>query len=113
MNFWVTGLIVIVGALIAEVVWNVLGRNKFTSMTVSFTILVNSLLFAVVIPLLFLYEQSTEAMSAYAELYQGVYELIKGPMLYAGIGATVVCCIVGMLIGKKLMKKHFEKAGII
>ncbi len=113
MNFWITGAIIIAGALIAEILWNVMGRKKFTSMTVAFTVLVTSLLLGMAIPLIFLYEQSMSALSAYAELYQAVYELIKGPLLFVAFAATVVCSIAGMFIGKKLMKKHFEKAGIL
>ena len=31
----------------------------------------------------------------------------------AMIIGTIVCAIIGGLIGKKLMKKHFEKAGVV
>ncbi|MCL6319277.1 hypothetical protein EXT67_23785, partial [Pectobacterium atrosepticum] len=31
----------------------------------------------------------------------------------AMIAGTVVCAIIGGMIGKKLLKKHFEKAGIV
>ncbi len=31
----------------------------------------------------------------------------------AMIIGTLVCAIIGGLIGKKLMKKHFEKAGVV
>ena len=31
----------------------------------------------------------------------------------AMIAGTVVCAMIGGMIGKKLLKKHFEKAGIV
>ena len=34
-------------------------------------------------------------------------------VLLAMIAATVVCALIGIIIGRKLFKKHFEKAGML
>ena len=33
--------------------------------------------------------------------------------MHTSAGVAIVCAIIGGLIGKKLMKKHFEKAGVV
>lgn len=37
----------------------------------------------------------------------------KGWVIPAMIAGTLLCAVIGGLIGKKLLKKHFEKAGIV
>ena len=38
--------------------------------------------------------------------------LPNSDMIFHGSTVTLICGIIGGLLGKKLMKKHFEKAGI-
>ena len=42
--------------------------------------------------------------AAYSDIWWAIPVMIIG---------TIVCAIIGGLIGKKLMKKHFEKAGVV
>lgn len=81
LNFWVTGLCIIIGSLIAEIVWNKMGRKRFVSMTVVFTIYIVSLYVAVAFPLLFLTEMSFSALAQYEELDIGSLLLPKWEIL--------------------------------
>ena len=49
----------------------------------------------------------------YADLYSTVFDMLIGPMFFVGLAATVVGCVVGAFLGKLLLKKHFQKAGIV
>lgn len=48
-----------------------------------------------------------------ADLYSTVFDMLIGPMFFVGLAATVVGCVVGAFLGKLLLKKHFQKAGIV
>ena len=37
MSFWLTGLVIALGALVGEVIWNVADRKRFATMAASFT----------------------------------------------------------------------------
>ena len=53
------------------------------------------------------------SVSSYAELYSTVFDMIVGPFFFVGLAATIIGCIIGAFLGKALLKKHFQKAGII
>ena len=113
MNFWVISLVIALGGLVAEVVWRKLDRKKFTTMMLCFTIQIVAWYLAQALPLMVLKDMYLSAIPAYAELYAGVYDLLVGPMFFVGLLATVAGCVAGAFIGKFLLKKHFQKAGIV
>ena len=113
MNFWAIALVLAIGAVVSELVWRKLDRHKFSTMLICFTIQIVFWYLAQALPLIFLKDMYLAAVPAYAELYSSVYELYVGPMFFVGFLATVVGCIAGGFIGKLLLKKHFEKAGIV
>lgn len=59
------------------------------------------------------YIASLQAKGKDAAYIDGVFSHINSTTLIVCIAATLVCAIVGGLFGQKMMKKHFEKAGII
>jgi len=113
MNFWAIALVLAIGAVVSELVWRKLDRHKFSTMLICFTIQIVFWYLAQALPLIFLKDMYLAAVPAYAELYSSVYELYVGPMFFVGFLATVIGCIAGGFIGKLLLKKHFEKAGIV
>lgn len=113
MNFWGISLVIALGGVVAELVWRKLDRHKFSTMLICFTIQIVAWYLAQALPLMVLKDLYLAAIPAYAELYSGVYELLVGPMFFVGLAATVVGCIAGGFIGKLLLKKHFQKAGIV
>ena len=69
------------------------------------------------IPMVAMPAQFAEFMSGRGDssAFSGILESLAGawwviPVMIAG---TMACAVVGGFIGKKLMKKHFEKAGIV
>ena len=105
MSFW--------GVAIAELLWDKLDRRKFSTMLLCFTVQVIFLYLGMTLPLIFMKDMYLAAVSAYADLYSTVFDMLIGPMFFVGLAATVVGCIVGAFLGKLLLKKHFEKAGIV
>ena len=113
MNFWVISLVIALGGIVAEIVWRKLDRRKFSTMLICFTIQIVAWYLAQAVPLILLKDMYLAAIPAYAELYFGVYKLLVGPMFFVGLAATVAVCIAGGFIGRFLLKKHFQKAGIV
>ncbi len=113
MNFWAMSVIIAIGGIVAEIVWRKLDRRKFSTMLICFTIQIVFWYLAMTLPLIFLKDLYLAAVPAYAELYSAVAKLVVGPMFFVGLAATIVGCIIGAYLGKLLLKKHFQKAGIV
>lgn len=113
MSFWGVAIVIAIGAVIAELLWDKLNRRKFSTMLLCFTVQVIFLYLGMTLPLIFMKDMYLAAVSAYADLYSTVFDMLIGPMFFVGLAATVVGCIVGSFLGKLLLKKHFEKAGIV
>lgn len=113
MSFWGVAIVIAIGTVIAELLWDKLDRRKFSTMLLCFTVQVIFLYLGMTLPLIFMKDMYLAAVSAYADLYSTVFDMLIGPMFFVGLAATVVGCIVGAFLGKLLLKKHFEKAGIV
>ena len=113
MSFWGVAIVIAIGAVIAELLWDKLDRRKFSTMLLCFTVQVIFLYLGMTLPLIFMKDMYLAAVSAYADLYSTVFDMLIGPMFFVGLAATVVGCIVGAFLGKLLLKKHFDKAGIV
>ena len=113
MSFWGVAIVIAIGAVIAELLWDKLDRRKFSTMLLCFTVQVIFLYLGMTLPLIFMKDMYLAAVSAYADLYSTVFDMLIGPMFFVGLAATVVGCIVGAFLGKLLLKKHFAKAGIV
>ena len=113
LSFWGVAIVIAIGAVIAELLWDKLNRRKFSTMLLCFTVQVIFLYLGMTLPLIFMKDMYLAAVSAYADLYSTVFDMLIGPMFFVGLAATVVGCIVGAFLGKLLLKKHFEKAGIV
>lgn len=113
MSFWGVAIVIAIGAVIAELLWDKLDRRKFSTMLLCFTVQVIFLYLGMTLPLIFMKDMYLAAVSAYADLYSTVFDMLIGPMFFVGLAATVVGCIVGAFLGKLLLKKRFEKAGIV
>ena len=113
-NFWGIALVIAICAVISEIIWRKLDRKKFTTMMICFIILVLSFFLGLSVPLMIFKDMYLSSIPEYAaELYGQVYELCVSPMYFAGIGATIAGAVAGSFIGKLILRKHFQKAGII
>ncbi|MDR1206344.1 MAG: MptD family putative ECF transporter S component [Peptococcaceae bacterium] len=67
-------------------------------------------------PMLFFedaFRQSRLDMGMSEGIIQQILDVIHGPMIIAAFAGALVCSVIGAFIGKALLKKHFEKAGIL
>ena len=47
-----------------------------------------------------------------ADLVNEIIEFMTVPVVIISLVLSVFCCLLGALLGKKMLKKHFERAGI-
>ena len=116
MNFWGTGLFIMLGAVIAEVIWNILNKKKFITIAICHVIVVAVMYLGMTLPLMILSSTFLNYIPEYSRaLFEEVYNLLntKTYFFYIGLTAAVVGASLGALLGKILLKKHFVKAGII
>ncbi len=113
VNFWGVSIFIVLGAILSELIWRKRSRRQFSTMLLCFTVQITFWYLGMTIPLIFLKDLYLAALPGYETLYSGVFDLVVGPMFFAGLFATVAGCIAGALLGKFLLKKHFHKAGIV
>ena len=113
MSFWGVAVVIAIGAIVSEILWRKMNRRKFSTMLICFTVQVVFLYLGMTLPLIFMKDMYLASVSSYAELYSTVFDMIVGPFFFVGLAATIIRCIIGAFLGKALLKKHFQKAGII
>jgi energy-coupling factor transport system substrate-specific component len=113
MSFWFPSILVFTGAILAEIIWQKSDRKKFIVMMTCFTIQITFWYLATPLMLLFLKEQFFAAMPMVADHYAQVYNYVLTPLFPLSLLATIGGCIAGAFLGKAVLKKHFEKAGIV
>ena len=47
-----------------------------------------------------------------AEFYGSVFDIVAGPLFFVCLGVTALGGVLGSLLGRAVLKKHFERAGI-
>ncbi len=104
--------------LIAEVVFNIIGREKFISKILGYSIFMTGLALGQYIPFLYLKEEyidlytskgETGTVSILIKLSNAMNFRLVILLCLLTIAASVLSCF----WGKKMLKKHFEKAGIV
>lgn len=85
MSFWGVAIVIAIGAVIAELLWDKLDRRKFSTMLLCFTVQVIFLYLGMTLPLTFMKDMYLAAVSAYADLYSTVFNMLIGPMFFCGI----------------------------
>ena len=113
MNAWMSGLVTAIGAVIVEIVWEKLDRKKLSTITICYMIQILFLHIGAIVPLVLFKDLYLESIPAYAELYSAVYEAATSYLFFVALLTTIIASIVGAMIGKMILRKHFEKAGIV
>ena len=112
---WVIVVTTLVAGVVAEVVRKILGYDSFKGIALSGGVAAVGLIGSPLPMWLFQesYSQSIIDMGMSPE-YVANFQTMISPMSMAGmIVFALIGGIIGTLIGKKLLKKHFEKAGIV
>ena len=116
MNFWGTGVLIIIAALIIEIIWRKLDKKKFSTIAICHVLVVVSMYLGMMLPIVTLGKKFLSGIPEYSlELFTDVINLVETQsyMFFVGLLAAVVGASLGALLGKVLLKKHFVKAGIV
>jgi energy-coupling factor transport system substrate-specific component len=115
-HFWPCIIFGVVFGLSADFLCSRGAYKKFGWNTAGYAAMMLGLALDGYSPMLFFedaFRQSRLDMGMSGEMIQKILDVIHGPLLIAAFAGTMVCSIIGALIGKALLKKHFEKAGIL
>ena len=118
--FWIMGrlpldvITMLFCGLIGELLYGALGRKSFRGMAMAHAVYTCGLTLVAFISVVLLKDAFAEAFAMYGESYiSKIIELVT-PLSLAGLCLlSAFCGIIGAYIGKILLKKHFEKAGVL
>lgn len=100
--------------LIGELLYGALGRKSFRGMAAAHAVYTCGLTLVAFISVVFLKDAFAEAFAMYGESYISKLIALVTPLSLAGLCLfSVICGVIGAFIGKLLLKKHFEKAGVL
>lgn len=106
-------IIILIGGIIAEIIWRKMDRKSIKTMGIVFTIQIIFWQIGATIPIFFMLDTLKKKAGDYADLFDSVAEVTSLGLELVAILATIFGCFVGVIIGEKVLKKHFDKAGII
>ncbi|MCG8578753.1 MAG: MptD family putative ECF transporter S component [Bacteroidales bacterium] len=111
-----TPLFGVVGGLLADVIAGTGKYKKFSKNAIAFVVCITLQWLGFMQPILFTTDQYIQSVleSGMSETYiMPLVDFIQGPGFIAGLIATIIMGFVGAYVGKNVLKKHFEKAGVI
>lgn len=111
-NLWITALLIILGAIISEIIWQK-GKRNFKTMTLCFSVQIISWYLGMFLPIVMISNIESMIGENYVTFILKIKEVVVGPMFFIGLGSVIIGTISGAFIGKVLLKKHFEKAGLV
>lgn len=113
MNFWLVPAVLLIVVIINELIWRASAKG-FKNMMLAHCIFMTGWAVAAFLPLLAMKESYiAQYGEAFRPYYESVYQTLAGPMFLLVIAATIAGAVIGAYIGKALLKKNFEKAGIV
>jgi energy-coupling factor transport system substrate-specific component len=92
------------------------GYRNFQWNTAGYVVLILGLTLDAYTPMIIFrdaFVTSRTQMGMSAEFIQMVLDFTRSPLLIASFGVAAVCALIGAFIGGALLRKHFEKAGIL
>ena len=63
-------------------------------------------------PLVLMKDFFLNSVPTMAEFYGSVFDIVAGPLFFVCLGVTALGGVLGSLLGRAVLKKHFERAGI-
>ncbi|MDR1272392.1 MAG: MptD family putative ECF transporter S component [Clostridiales Family XIII bacterium] len=115
-HFWPCIIFGTVFGLLADFLCSQGGYKKFSWNTAGYAAMILGLALDGYSPMLFFedaFRRSRLDMGMSAEIIDKLIAAIHGPLIVVAFAGAVICSIIGALIGRVLLKKHFEKAGIL
>ncbi len=105
----------LVAGLLGELIASKSKYQNFKLISVSYLLYVVAYYVGTIAPMYFMLDAYTkQGTELFDEAYiQSLLAVAYTPVAYVAIPVTIVVALLGAHIGKKMMKKHFEKAGIV
>lgn len=113
MNNWIIPSIMLVIFIINEIIWSFGSQKKFSKMVVAFTIMMTGWAAASFAPILVLKDRYIVQFGDRAAYFEQAYNVLAGPIGLGVLAGVIVASILGAFLGRAILKKHFEKAGIV
>ena len=111
-----TPLLGAIGGIIADLIAGTGRYKKFWRNAFAFVVALTVFWFGFMQPVLFTTEQFIETAlesGMHLDQVQSVVDFINGSGFYIGLITTIIAGVLGALLGKRVLRKHFEKAGIV
>jgi energy-coupling factor transport system substrate-specific component len=102
--------------LLADFICSRGGHRKFNWNVLGYIVFILGLTLEGYTPMLFFVDafRTTRAeMGLTTDMIERLIDLTHGPLMIATFAGAAVCAVIGAFIGKALLKKHFEKAGVL
>ena len=114
--FWFIPISLVAGGVICDFL--VMSRKEISmkSMMAAYAVFSGIFTFGAIGPIKFLqsaFVAATEKNGIGQEYIDGLIRMTSVPMLAVIIAAGVICGLIGGLVGQKMLKKHFIKAGLV
>jgi energy-coupling factor transport system substrate-specific component len=115
-KIWTIPLSILTGGVMAEIISNLGKRNNFIISAAAYAAFGLCLHFGIFGIILFAHDywkQYASKMGANEILLESIYQSITRPLLGISCVAVILCAILGILLGRYILRKHFIKAGIV
>lgn len=114
--FWFIPISLVAGGVICDFL--VMSREEISmkSMMAAYAVFSGIFTFGAIGPIKFLqsaFVAATEKNGIGQEYIDGLIRMTSVPMLAVIIAAGVICGLIGGLVGQKMLRKHFIKAGLV
>lgn len=106
----------IVGGILAEAVFELMGRTKFISASMAYTVLMVGYAVGAYAPMVYMkkaYFDFKTSRGMDPVFYDKVLDIVSFPVFIGALIITAIAAIVGSLWGRKMLRKHFIKARIV
>lgn len=113
MNNWMIPSIMLVIYIVNELIWDAGSQKKFSKMVVAFTIFMTGWAVASFAPILVMKDTYIAQFGDRAAYFEEAYNALAGPVGIGVLVAVIVASVLGAFLGRAILKKHFEKAGIV
>lgn len=113
MNNWIIPSIMLVIYIVNELIWDAGSQKKFSKMVVAFTIFMTGWAVASFAPILVMKDTYIAQFGDRAAYFEEAYNALFGPVGIGVLAAVIVASVLGAFLGRAILKKHFEKAGIV
>ncbi|MDR0400237.1 MAG: MptD family putative ECF transporter S component [Treponema sp.] len=115
-HFWPCLIFGAIFGLGADFLCGLGGYKKFWWNVAGYVVMILGLSLDGYTPMLFFadaFVASRAQMGMSPEYVERILDITRGPLLIGAFGVAAICAVMGACIGRLLLRKHFEKAGIL